>query len=61
MRGLRPSYGQWCGEKLWVVMLVMVIVGQFLSTFKDYPPSQASGSLSVEKPLRALQEGDRKN
>jgi len=37
------------------------IMGQFLSTFKDYPPSQVSGSLSVEKALQVLQEGGRKN
>lgn len=43
------------------MMPAMMTVGQFLSTFKEYPPSQASGSLSVEKALQALQEGRRKN
>jgi hypothetical protein len=33
------------------------IVGGFLATFKDYPPCQASGTLSVEKSLTMLQEG----
>lgn len=28
-------------------------------TFKDYPPSQVSGSLSVEKALQLLQTGSR--
>ncbi len=31
------SYGQWWGEKLWVMMPATVIMGQFLSTFKAYP------------------------
>lgn len=30
-------------------------------TFEDSPPNQASGSLSVEKALQALQDGGRKN
>jgi arylsulfatase len=55
------SYGEWWGKKLWVMMPAMTIMGQFLSTFKEFPPSQASGSLSVEKALEALQEGGRKN
>ncbi len=38
-----------------------MIMGQFLSTFKEFPPSQVSGSLSVEKALEALQKGGRKN
>ena len=32
-----------------------------LATFKEYPPSQASGTLSVEKALTMLQEGTVKN
>jgi arylsulfatase len=43
------------------MMPATVIMGKFLATFKDYPPSQISGSLSVEKALEALQEGARKN
>ncbi|HEV7775798.1 MAG TPA: arylsulfatase [Luteibacter sp.] len=54
-------YGKWWGEKLWAMMPAVGIVGRFLGTFKDYPPSQVSGSLSVEKALAALQEGGRKN
>jgi hypothetical protein len=32
-------------------------VGQFLATFKEYPPSQASGSVSVSRFLEAIQNG----
>jgi arylsulfatase len=38
-------------------MPAIAIVGQFLQTFKDFPPSQASGSFSVEKALQALEAG----
>ena len=37
------------------------IVGEFLATFKEYPPSQASGTFTVEKALTAMQEGTLKN
>jgi len=52
-------YGRWWGEKLWTMIPAVGIVGQFLATFKDYPPSQVSGSLSVEKALLMLQAGSR--
>jgi hypothetical protein len=49
------SYGKWWGEKTWTLMPAVAIVGQFLQTFKEYPPSQANGSVSVEKALQMLQ------
>ena len=33
------------------------IVGRFLLTFKEYPPSQVGGSLSIEKALQMVQNG----
>jgi arylsulfatase len=35
----------------------VAIVGEFLKTFREYPPSQISGSLSVEKALRLIESG----
>jgi hypothetical protein len=35
------------------------IVGQFLETFKEYPPSQAGGSFGIEKALQMLEAGSR--
>jgi arylsulfatase A-like enzyme len=54
-------YGRWWGEKLWTMVPAINIVGEFLATFAAYPPSQASGTLSVEKALTMLQEGTLKN
>jgi arylsulfatase A-like enzyme len=54
-------YGRWWGEKLWAMLPAVAIVGQFLQTFKEFPPSQVSGTLSVEKALEQLQDGGRKN
>jgi len=48
-------YGRWWGDKLWTMVPAVNIVGQFLVTFKEYPPSQASGSLSVTRFLEAIQ------
>jgi len=55
------SYGEWWGKNLWVMMPAAMIMRQFLATFKNYPPSEVSGSLSVEKAQQALQEGGRKD
>jgi arylsulfatase A-like enzyme len=32
-------YGRWWGDKLWTLIPAVQIVGQFLVTFKEYPPS----------------------
>ncbi len=48
-------YTRWYGDQMWLFVPAQAFVGQFLATFKDYPPSQAVGSLSVEKVLQQLQ------
>jgi arylsulfatase A-like enzyme len=50
-------YARWWGDKLWTLVPSAAIVGQFLQTFKEYPPSQASGTFSVERALHTLQAG----
>jgi arylsulfatase A-like enzyme len=50
-------YARWWGDQLWTLVPSSVIVGQFLQTFKEYPPSQASGTFSVERALQNLQQG----
>ena len=50
-------YGRWWGEKLWTLIPASAIVGRFLETFKEYPPSQASGSFGIEKALQMLEAG----
>jgi arylsulfatase A-like enzyme len=51
------NYGKWWGEKLWTMVPATVIVSQFLETFKEYPPSQKSGGLTVSQFLEAVQNG----
>ena len=50
-------YGRFWGEKLWTLVPASVIVGQFLQTFKEYPPSQVSGTFGVERALKMLEAG----
>jgi arylsulfatase len=51
------NYGKWWGDKLWTMVPATVIVSQFLGTFKEYPPSQASGGLTVTQFLDAVSQG----
>ncbi len=50
-------YGRWVGDKLWMFVPAQTVVGMFVQSFKDYPPSQRSGSFSVDQVLEALQTG----
>jgi arylsulfatase len=54
---LSMNYGQWWGEKLWTMVPAVAVVGGFLKTFKEYPPSQASGSLTVDKAVAMISHG----
>jgi arylsulfatase A-like enzyme len=50
-------YERWWGDKLWTLIPAQAIAGQFLSSFKDYPPSQKSGGFDTKQFLDALQSG----
>jgi arylsulfatase len=50
-------YGRWWGDKLWTMVPAVTIVGGFLQTFREYPPSQIGGSISIERALRAVEAG----
>src|SRR5258705_3003624 len=45
------------GEKLWTMVPAVTIGGQVLMTFKEYPPSQVSGTLTVQKAVTMIQHG----
>lgn len=50
-------YARWWGDKLWTMVPAVTLVSQFLETFKEYPPSQRSGTLSIERALEMVQDG----
>jgi len=55
--GESQMYSRWAADKFWAFVPAQVIVGQFLQSFKEYPPSQKSGSFGVDQVLEALQTG----
>jgi len=50
-------YYEWLIEHLYLLVPVQKIVGNFLATFKEFPPDQKSGSFSVDQVLEKLKEG----
>ncbi|MCJ7442091.1 MAG: arylsulfatase [Thermoanaerobaculaceae bacterium] len=55
--GESQMWFRWAGDKLWMFVPAQMVVGQFIQSFKEYPPSQKSGSFSVDQVLEALQTG----
>jgi len=51
------NYGRWRVDHTFVLVPAQQYVGQFLATFKEYPPSQKPGSFSLDSALEALQRG----
>jgi arylsulfatase A-like enzyme len=50
-------YARWWGDKLWTLIPASAVVGQFLQTFKEYPPSQGSATFGIEGALKAIESG----
>ena len=48
---------RWGADKLWLFVPAQTVVGQFIESFKEYPPSQKSGSFCVDQVLEAIQTG----
>jgi arylsulfatase A-like enzyme len=56
-QGESQMWFRWGADKLWMFVPAQMVVGQFVESFKEYPPSQKSGSFSVDQVLQALQTG----
>jgi arylsulfatase len=48
------GYSKWRVDRLFLLVPAQEYVGQFLATFKEYPPSQKVGSFSLDKVLDNL-------
>lgn len=55
--GESQMYFRWAADKFWALVPAQMAVGRFVESFKEYPPSQKSGSFSVDQVLDALQTG----
>jgi arylsulfatase A-like enzyme len=51
------DYQRWRAEHAFVLVPAQQYVGKFLTTFKEYPPSQKPGSFGIDQALEALQSG----
>lgn len=49
-------YFRWYADKLWTFVPAQQFVGAFISTFKEFPPSQKSGSFSMDQVLQQLSD-----
>jgi arylsulfatase len=51
------EYAGWMTDKLWAFVPAQAIVGRFLQSFREFPPSQKSGSFGIDQALEAVQAG----
>jgi len=51
------TYWDWEISRAFVMVPAQAIVGQFLASFKEFPPSQETGSFSINKVVQQLQKG----
>jgi arylsulfatase len=51
------DYNRWRLEHVFLLVPAQQFVGQFLSTFKEFPPRQKPGSFSLDAVLNSLQQG----
>jgi len=50
------GYDQWRIERLYALVPAQVFVGNFISTFQEFPPRQKPGSFSLDRVLETLQD-----
>jgi len=51
------DYLHWRFDRLFLLVPAQQYVGQFLASFKEFPPSQKPGSFSLDQVLEKLQSG----
>jgi arylsulfatase A-like enzyme len=51
------DYGRWRAEHLFMLVPAQQYVGQFLATFKEFPPRQKTGSFGIDQALESLTRG----
>ena len=49
-------YTRWYGDKLWTMLPAQAIVGQFLASFKEFPPRQKQASINIDKVMEQMQK-----
>jgi arylsulfatase len=54
------GYDTWFIDHMFMLVPAQALVGEFLSTFKDYPPRQKPGSFSLDRVIEELAAGQPK-
>jgi len=49
-----PDYARWRIDRIYLLLPAQALVGQWLSTFKEYPPRQRPGSFSLDQVMDQL-------
>jgi arylsulfatase len=55
------DYDHWMIDRIYILVPAQAFVGQFLMTFKDFPPRQAPASFSLDQVMQKLREGIQSN
>jgi arylsulfatase len=50
-------YRRWQADKLWTLIPAQAIAGEFIQSFKEFPPSQKNGTFGIDQVMEALQAG----
>jgi arylsulfatase len=51
------TYYDWLLEHAFIFVPIQAYVGNFIKTFKDYPPRQSAASFNLDEVLKKMQEG----
>ena len=51
------TYWDWMFDHIYLFVPAQQLVGQFLATFRDYPPRQKAATFGIDQVLAKLQEG----
>ena len=49
------TYYQWTLENGYLVLAASQIVGEFLSTFKEFPPRQKAASFTIDQAMKKME------
>jgi hypothetical protein len=50
-------YRRFQADKLWTLVPAQAVAGQFIQSFREYPPSQRVGRMNLDQVMEALQAG----
>jgi arylsulfatase len=48
-------YARFFGDQLWLFVPTQVEVGKWLSTFREFPPRQATASFTIDGMMKQMQ------